>query len=316
MKKASLITISFVLIIILLLIVGSVVFVLSPRSEISMSSTSRSQPSSNNSYAELLRFVERLMTYPGTPLGKPAAVLPGELPDDLLVSVPIPNGAEIIGSLVHVDGKYKQVQIILDVPEDPNEVMEFYRNSLKKAGWNESEVFDDSWGFSSVPPMPEIAVFCRYEREGPSLTVTANTSNGEKPADVQLFLDTNPQASVCRELFTGQSETTKDVLPLLKAPKGAVQKGGGGSTGGGSGGGGMRSLYTILETELSVKELETHYLNQLVEAGWELKEKGSNGTIAWSTWSFADEFGNRWSGFLLVSRLRQENLRYTELIVS
>ena len=86
--------------------------------------------------------------------------------------------------------------------------------------------------------------------------------------------------------------------------------------GGGDGGGGnVRHLYTVLETELGLVELETHYRDQLIETGWELKEKGSSGPIAWSTWSFSDEFGI-YSVHLLVSELRKKNMKYIELILS
>jgi hypothetical protein len=314
MKKAGLIIISLVLIIILLLIVGNVVF--SPRSKISMSSTSMSQPPSNNSYAELLRFAERLMTDPGTPLGKPVSMLPGNLPSDLSENIPIPDGTEIIGSLVRSDGKYNQVQIILDSPRDPDEVIEFYRSNLSKAGWNESKVFyPESGGFSSAPSMSESATFCRYERKGPSLTVSAYASDGEKPTDVGIQLDTNPQTSVCTQRFSQSYYETggaggAGVMPVLKSPKGAVGKG--------SGGGGSEDQWeshATLETEISVKDLESHYRNQLVEAGWKLKEKGSNGSIAWSTWSFTDESGGHQSGVLFVSELGQENVLFVMFTV-
>jgi hypothetical protein len=316
MKKTWLIAVSLVSMVILLGIVGSVV--LYPSSETSnsksASSVPASPPSDNNSYAELLHFVERLMTYPGTPLGKPVAILPGELPGDLSVEVPLPNDAEVIGSLVRSDNKYEQVEIILDVPEEPNEVIVFYRNSLKKAGWNESEGFypPESGGFVSIPSMPECATFCRYEREGPSLMITAYTQDGEKPADVRLSLDTNPRTSICKERFFGPRGTDRaeKLIPLLKPPEGAVQRGGG------SGGGGDQwESDATLETELSVRELETHYRNQLMDAGWELKEEGSNGSFTWSTWSFTDEFADDWSGILLVSELGQENMRFLYLTV-
>ena len=64
-----------------------------------------------------------------------------------------------------------------------------------------------------------------------------------------------------------------------------------------------------------MRELETHYRSQLIEAGWELKEVGSNSSIAWSIWYFTDEFGDDWSGILLVSELGQENMRYLYLMV-
>lgn len=311
MKKAGLITISFVLIIILLLIVDNVVF--SPRSEISMSSTSRSQPSSNNSYAELLRFAERLMTYPGTSLGKPVVMLPGDFPSDLPEKIPIPDGTEIIGSLVRSDGKYNQVDIILDNPRDPDDVMEFYRNSLSKAGWNESKaVYPESGGFSPATSMPESATFCRYERKGPSLTVSTFTPDGEKLTDVRIQFDTNPQSSVCMQSYTEPyyGSGGSGIMPVLKSPKGAVQKGGGSGNSGD-----QWASYATLETDISVKDLEAHYRNQLVEDGWKLKDKGSNDSIAWSTWSFIDESGGHRSGVLFISELGQENLLFVMFAV-
>src|SRR3990167_3121146 len=311
MKKTGLITISFVLIIILVLIINSVVF--SPRSEISMSSqpssnnSSNNNSSNNNSYTELLHFVERLMTYPGRALGKPVAMLPGSLPNDLPEKIPIPDGTEIIGSLVRSDGKYNQVEIVLDSPRDPDEVMKFYRNSLSKAGWNESKVYSESGGFSPVPSIPKSATFCRYERKGPSLTVSAFIPDGEKLTDVRIQLDTNPQSSVCMQSFTGPyyGSGGAGIMPVLNSPKGAVQKGGGGGSSGD-----QCESYAALETEINVKDLEAHYRNQLVEAGWKLKDKGDSDSIAWSTWSFTDESGGHRSGVLFVSEFGRENLLF------
>jgi hypothetical protein len=312
-KTLLLIVVSLVSIVILLGIVGSVVF--SPVRETLKSSSpipeSIPETTDNNSYTELLRFVERLMSYSWAPFGE-TTILPGELPSDLPVEVPIPKDAEIIGSSVHPDIKYKHVEIILDVPEEPNEVIEFYRNSLEKAGWNEKEGFYlPEGGFAPIPSMPESATFCRYEREGPSLTITAYTPDGEKPADVRLHLDTDPKTAICRERFGPQgTDRIEEIIPLLKPPEGAIQRGGG------SGGGGDQwESDATLETELSVREIGTHYRNQLMAAGWELKEEGSNGSIAWSSWSFTDEFADHWSGILLVSELGQENLRFVYLMV-
>jgi hypothetical protein len=247
------------------------------------------------------------MTYPGTSLGKPVVMLPGDLPSDLPEKIPIPDGTEIIGSLVRSDGKYNQVEIVLDSPRDPDEVMKFYRNSLSKAGWNESKaVYPESGGFSPAMSMPESATFCRYERKGPSLTVSF-TPEGEKLTDVRIQLDTNPQSSVCMQSFTEPyyGSGGAGIMPVLKSPKGAVQKG----SGGGSSGDQWES-YATLETDISVKDLEVHYRNQLVEADWKLKDKGSNDSIAWSTWSFTDESGGHRSGVLFVSEFGQENLLF------
>lgn len=66
---------------------------------------------------------------------------------------------------------------------------------------------------------------------------------------------------------------------------------------------------------MSEAELELYYRNQLIEAGWELKEKGSNSSIAWSILSFIDQFNVPWSEYLLVRGLGQEK-RYVELIIN
>jgi hypothetical protein len=304
-KKARLIAVSFLLVFILL-VIGGIVFTTSsepssiakpqPSNNNSYAGLLRSQPSNNNSYAGLFRFVERLMT--DTSVEKPVIILPGALPSDLPEKIPIPNDAETIGSLVRSDG---YIEIILDDPQNPNKVMEFYRSSLSKAGWKEPKVsYPESGGFSSTSSM---AAFCRYERKGPSLTVRAYTPDGEKPTDVRIQLDTNPQTSACTQLFNEPNLGFSTVMPVLKAPKSALQKEGGGCSSGNQ----WESSAT-LETELNVKDLEAHYRNQLVEAGWKLEDKGNSSSIAWSTWSFTDESGGHRSGILFVSELGQENL--------
>ncbi len=99
-------------------------------------------------------------------------------------------------------------------------------------------------------------------------------------------------------------------MPVLKAPKGAMQRG--------SGGGNSEDeaeSYATLETELNVTDLEAHYRNQLVEAGWKLKDKGSGSSIAWSTWSFTDEYGGHRSGILFANDWGQENSRFVMFTV-
>jgi len=307
LKNARLIAVILVAVVVL---AGIVSIVYSPRNETSKSSSiTRSQSYDNSSNAEILLFVERMLTFPGTSLGKVIAILPGMLPADLPFEVPVPDGSEVIGSMLFSEDKCEQVLIILDVPQKPGKIIEFYRKNLKKAGWTEPESYNKIWGFSSIQSMPQTAAFCKHEREGPSLVISVFTLDGEKPAEVRLSLCTNPQVPVCQERYEPR-ESTKIVLPILLAPESAEKRGGGESSSGN-----MQMLYTILETELSVIELETHYRNQLIETGWELKEKESRGSIAWSTWSFSDEFGI-WSGRLLVSELRKKDMKYIELIIS
>ncbi|MCK4938150.1 MAG: hypothetical protein KAR85_06065 [Methanosarcinales archaeon] len=280
-----------------------------PLMEISASpSISISSPSDNYSSAELLTFVERMFTYPGI---MNISLFPGELPGNLPVVVPIPEDAVVIGSSVYSD-EYQQIQIILDVQEDPSEIVDFYKNNLEKAGWNETKGFyPEESGFTSFY-MPESTIFCRFEGKGPSLTITSYASNGNEPTDVRLNLDTNPRNPICRinsDPYQGIYQA-ENVIPILIPPKGAQQRGGGG-------GGSDDQQYseTTLKTELSVLELEDHYQNQLVEAGWELKENVSNSSITLSTWSFTDELGDQWSGILFVNEVGKSDLYFVYFTV-
>jgi hypothetical protein len=314
MIKSWLTTVSVVLIFIFFGVVGSVAS--SPLNDapepspiISMSAQNSSDI---NSSAELLRFVERLLTYPSYLQREPVVILSGELPSNLSVEVPIPSDAEVIGSLIRSDGTYKRVEIILDVPMEPNEVIVFYRDSLKNAGWNETEGFyhHEKSGFMSTTP--EGVIFCQYEGKGPSLQITADSLATEEGnvSDVRLDLDTDPGTGLCTERFYGPSwDDRAEILPPLKPPEGAIL----GSRGSGGGEGRWQSEATI-ETELNVSELSTHYQEQLMKAGWALKEDGMSASSAWSTWTFNDEFDDPWFGLLLISDTGRENKRFLYLM--
>lgn len=315
MIKGWLTAVSAALIFILLGIMCSVAY--SPLSDASESSptiaVSAQNTSDVNSSAELLYFVERLLTYPSYPLSKPVAILPGELPSNLSIDIPIPSDAAVIGSLVRYDDTYEQVEIILDVPMAPNDVFAFYRDSLKGAGWNETENFylpERSGFISSVEP--ESVIFCRYEDKGPSIEITAHnlaTAAGNV-SDVRLHVDTDPQTWQCtKPSFEPYGDDRAEIIPPLTPPEGAML---GGS---GLGGGGRWQADADIETELNVSELSTHYQKQLLEADWVLNDGGDTDTIAWSTWSFTDESGDLWSGFFLVSEGGRENTRFLYLMV-
>ena len=315
MIKSWLTTVSVVLIFIFVGVVGSVASsplndALEPSPITSMSAQNSSEV---NSSVELLRFVERLLTYPSYLQSKPVIILPGELPSNLSVDVPIPSDTKVIGSLIRSEDTYKRVKIILDVPMEPNEVIEFYRDSLKNAGWNETEGFyhHEESGFMSTTP--EAVIFCRYEGKGPSLQITAHTLATEEGnvSDVRLDLDTDPGTGLCTERFYGPSwDDRAEILPPLKPPEGAILR----SRGSGGGEGQWQAEATI-ETELNVSELSTHYQEQLMNAGWALKEDGMTASFAWSTWTFNDELDDPWFGLLLVSEAGRENTRFLYLMV-
>ena len=86
-------------------------------------------------------------------------------------------------------------------------------------------------------------------------------------------------------------------IPALKNPPGTRM------TSGGGGGSSDTDAYneTHLEGDLSAAEAAAHYSDQLTAAGWALVESGSTDGLSWSTWTFTDADGDRWTGTLFVS---------------
>ncbi|MDY6912721.1 MAG: hypothetical protein SVM79_10235, partial [Chloroflexota bacterium] len=141
----------------------------------SSASAPEASVSAGDSDTDLARFVKRLFTHHYSPFDEPE-ILPGELPANLSVDIPIPEDAEIIGSLVQSDisKKYEHIQIILNVPGEPEDAIAFYQEQLAEIGWHEYERYSSSRQGGFVPSQsPASATFCRYTNKGPSLSVIA-----------------------------------------------------------------------------------------------------------------------------------------------
>ena len=259
-------------------------------------------PSPVSPDTELNRLVKRYLASPGAPYGAPE-ILVCQLPSDLPIDIPIPEDAEVVGSIVRSD-KYTNIQIILDVPWEPEEVLEFYRDRLTE-GWEEMKRPSQGGFVSSFMSFP--ATFCHNQEI--SLSISAYPVEEGKPADVRLRLNDDPQyCKAYTEEPVRPGVYPGDILPALFAPEDIVQRGGGG------GGSSDRQYSTAtLETSLGTGELHAHYKAQLLEAGWKLKEEGSGRTIAWSTWSLVDDLDNDWAGLLLV-RATNEDWRILYLL--
>ena len=276
----------------------------------SSASAPETSVSTGDSDTDLARFVKRLFNYHYSSLGEPK-ILPGELPSDLAVDIPIPETAEIIGSLVQSDKskKYENVQIILDVPGEPEDALAFYQEQLAETGWHEFERYSSSRQGGFVPSQqPVSATFCRYENKGPSLSVITYAPEG-KPTDVRLSLVNDPQSGMCsQERNDPRPGGFGEPFPSLKAPEGALQ------TGGSSGGSGnSRRASAELETELGLEELQAHYQQQLEATEWKLEDQGSGDALAWSTWSFTDDSGSEWAGLFMVRAFGEDTVSHLNL---
>ncbi len=267
-----------------------------------------SQPEVAGSESELVRLVRRMFSfrYPGAPEPGEVQVLAGKLPDELPVELPMPDDADVVGSVVQGD---ENVEIVLDVPGEPESVLAAYEERLAAAGWSEPEFGGPPEG-GFVPADGAFGnSFCR-EGEEPYLTVTAFALDDGDMSDVRLSLNSSSEGfTPCDEQMVppGPPGTgVQGLIPRLEAPRDATM------LEGGEGGGGGDSWYSssTLKTEMSVADLEQHYREQLEKAGWNREDSGAGGPAAWSTWTFTDD-GDRWIGaFMVLGFPDEEDARF------
>ena len=250
----------------------------------------------------------RLSTFAGDPrVGNPQ-VLVGELPQNLLVEIPLPEGSRIIGTLIRGP---QYATSVVDVELSAEQVLKFYRERMQAAGWQESEFMKDRrpGGFTS-PGMPAtIATFCRGSR-GPGLTVNVHTT-GNTSADLRLDIDLSGQSCVQQARMgkmIGRGMAMHEMIPRLDPPPEGRQMPMGG-------GGGVNSFSMNASLELNapidLAKLAAHYVAQLERAGWTRDEEGQSGPIAWNTWSFRDEDNELSRGFFFILRMPGQKEQYT-----
>jgi hypothetical protein len=56
----------------------------------------------------------------------------------------------------------------------------------------------------------------------------------------------------------------------------------------------------IQETAMNSSSLTDHYADQLKAANWTMMGEWQSGPSAWSSWSFKDDDGQSWDGFLMA----------------
>lgn len=270
-----------------------------------------SQPEVAGSESDLVRLVRRMFSfrYPGAPDPGEIQVLAGRLPEELPVELPMPDDAEVVGSVARGD---ENVEIVLDVPGEPESVLDAYEERLAAAGWSEPE-FGGPPGGGFVPADGAFgSTFCR-DGEEPYLTVSAFALGDDDMSDVRLSLNSSSEGfTPCNERFAPGPPEISGLIPRLEAPRDATM------LEGGEGGGGSDSWYSssTLKTEMSAADLEEHYRAQLQDAGWDREDSGAGGPAAWSTWTFTDDDGDAWSGvFLALDLPAQEDTRFLYLRV-
>jgi hypothetical protein len=248
-----------------------------------------------NANASLLRELAlRLATYPADPRVDDPQLLVGQIPPNLSIEVPIPEGSRILGSLLR---SKENIDIVLDCALSPDEVVQFYKERLAAAGWNELETMRPlHGGFVTTRAFgfQHHAVFC-LGSQGTSFSVNAQPGKNAT-SHVRIDLNTSSEFSPCLQMSRQRMHRgLHELIPPLYPPQGARQQDGGGS-------GSMGSWYTsaTLLTDAELPALVTHYHPQLVKGGWTLTGEGQSGPLAWSTWTFQDEDKESWRGLFFI----------------
>jgi hypothetical protein len=247
----------------------------------------------------LQELAERLLSYPMGIDGRPqvAGLVPGRVADGLPLDLPLPPGAEVIGTLVrrHVGQELASAEVVLDASGPAEAILDVYRHALPPQGWAELPPAQVRLGFMFMggftPPQRVVGVtFCRG-RPGPSVSIGVTPTTGG-PNDVRVRVDLTSAGPCAQQRHPGFPETPP--VPPLEGPPGVpvTMRGGGGS-------GSQWTSGALAETTMTVGELAEHYAAQLRAAGWIETGHGAAGTVAWYTWRVPRD-GEEQHGLLLV----------------
>src|SRR5579864_7214075 len=133
----------------------------------------------------------RLATYPGDPRVDDPQLLVGQLPPNLSIEIPMPEGSRLLGSLLR---SQENIDIVLDCALSPDEVMQFYKERLKATGWNELETMRPPHGgfvHSGFPMLRNHIVFCGGT-QGPAFSVDAYDGKHAR-TNVRIDLNSNSE---------------------------------------------------------------------------------------------------------------------------
>jgi len=229
------------------------------------------------------------------------------VPDDLPVDVPLPEGAVVVGSVVRdeEDGG-RMVEIVLDAEGPAGRLREAYEEQASAGGWGEPEVFGPEGGFEHGPVGSSL-LLCRDPRE-PALYFSVRRLKGSAQSlDVRIRLIAG-RHSPCAQRPRRRGFEPESVIPRLSPPPEARPSRRG--SGGGGSSDGEEHANTSLEIDFAPAAVEAHYARQLESAGWMRSDGGSDGPMAWSTWTFADDEGQAWEGLFTALRLSEASGRY------
>lgn len=234
-------------------------------------------------------------------------VLLGELPAHLPFTLGLPAETMLVGSITGEDERWGSV--FLTTTLAPQVAMDSFKASLIEQGLVDmdqglarTEVFMPSHNFP-----PGFAV-CGQARNFVVWGSAMPFANGV--TSIRLNIEQSGSGGPCQAMDPDANRGASwEPLPTLVAPAGVVVQEQGGSMG-------YHSLWTTteLESKLSIPDLAAIYNQQLLDAGWQQLEQGSQGHAAWSMWTFQDAASHAWTGSLYLFANPVSSTRYTAVL--
>jgi hypothetical protein len=212
------------------------------------------------------------------------------LPELVAADIPVLPDWRVLGSALYSrTGRPTLVETVIDAPNSFAELVGPFQHALALTGWTVLEPTGPMHGGFVSADLGEGRAF-RRDGRGPVLSIRGVSRDG-MATDVRLRLDW--EAARYLSQTPHMQPDGAERLPPLSAPAGVRlrgQHGGGGS--------GHWTSESTVETDRSVGEIEAHFAEQLVRAGWGRVGGSTDDIVGWSSWTLPGD-GN-WHGLLLV----------------
>lgn len=239
---------------------------------------------------ELLEFYIRDVSPPDTD----TTIYVGQLPDELEIDIPTPEG-RVIGSILR-EGPYANTEIILIADETFENTDTFFQTNLEDLGWERLGMNYGQRGF--VVEETSYSDFCNNETDK---FINIRLRQFEDNTQVRININ-KADPYMCNQANAMDEAYQNDPylrLPKLTTPEGVTMLA---NRGGGGGGGGYpgtlfsaTSTWLISDT-LSLSDLMEAYDQQLEATGWTLLSSESGEHTSLSLWQFEDN-DSQWSGY-------------------
>ena len=283
---------------------------------VSRGDSGRSQSNTDLLYYLTLRLIAH--NIPGPTVGSTLPldsidILIQELPDTFPQNIPFPENSNLLGSLFNKHWRYIIAEF--DSGLSPQQIIEFYQNSLPSERWHKHNVDHPSFKQLFLTARNNnktlAKVFCRGNNP-PSLTI-GSYFHSEESSQFSLLYNYNPRDALCNieRDEAGIPFNPSVLIPSLSIPSDTYQVS---ETAMDRSIDSARQSIT-LETNLSPLAILDHYNNLLEQSPWACADYGVNEPVAaWSIWKL--NYSERtWRAVLYILRVKDKPSEYLITIV-